>query len=258
MIIEDKLLTINQYSRPGSKRKTTTKIAVHYTGNPGSTAIANRNYFDNLRYTKGRYVSSNYIVGLDGEVIRCVPDDEIAYCTNQANEYSISIETCHPKADGIFTDKTYVSLVELCAYLLKKYSLTADDLIRHYDVTQKQCPLAWSPTMYQSETAANAKWETFKMDVRICMSGGKITRNNTVDTGVTSIQGLPYKVRISSPDGLLNVRKAPGTNNAVVCTVKNGEVYTIAQESTVGATPWGKLKSGAGWINVSSSYVKKC
>jgi len=36
MNIQEKLLTVNQYSRPGAKRNSTTKIAVHYVANPGT------------------------------------------------------------------------------------------------------------------------------------------------------------------------------------------------------------------------------
>lgn len=265
MTITEKLLTVNSYSRPGTKRSKTTKIAVHYVGNSNTSALANRNYFENLKSQTAeaeekktaKYVSAHYVVGLDGEVIRCVPDDEIAYTTNSANAYSIGVETCHPKADGVFSDATYISLCELCAVLLKKYSLTVNDLIRHYDVTGKQCPLHWSPTKYQSEALATARWNRFKQDVRVIMDGGKVTKNNTVDITVTSTATptLPYKVKIVDTE--LNVRKGAGTVYSVVCTVKKGEVYTITEEKVVGTSIWGKLKSGAGWINVGSKYVTK-
>lgn len=276
MTITNNYLTINQYSRPATKRTQTTKIAVHYVGNPNTSALANRNYFENCKDTHN-YVSSNYIVGLRGEVICCVPDEEIAYCTNQANSYSVSIETCHPKNDGVFADCTYVSLCELCAMLLKKYKLTVNDLIRHYDVTGKQCPLHWSPTKYQSEAVATARWNRFKQDVQTVVNGGKVTRNNTVDIIETSIKNsnstttntnttafTPYLVKVI--DTYLNVRKDAGLNNPVVCVIKKNEVYTIIEEKTVknsdGSTAtWGLLKAYQtgrnGWINVGEKYVTK-
>ena len=237
MTITNNYLTPNQYSRPCTKRTQTTKIAVHYVGNPNTSALANRNYFENCKDIH-KYVSSNYIVGLRGEVICCVPDEEIAYCTNQANSYSVSIEVCHPKSDGVFADCTYVSLCELCAMLLKKYKLTVNDLIRHYDIvrtdgTRKQCPLHWVPTKYQSEAVATARWNRFKQDVQIVMNGGKVTRNNTVDITEASIKNntvkppttttseLPYKVKVIDTDKAgLNVRSGSGVNYPVVTTVK--------------------------------------
>ncbi|WP_050698012.1 peptidoglycan recognition protein family protein [Anaeromassilibacillus senegalensis] len=147
MDIKKDLLTINSYSRPGTKLSKVTKIAVHYVGNPGSTAQANRNYFESLKEGKCNssgqliYASSHYIVGLDGEILQCIPEMEISYATNQANLYSISIECCHPAADGKFTVATERALVVLCADLCQRYKLDPlKDIIRHYDVTKKVCP----------------------------------------------------------------------------------------------------------------------
>ena len=281
MTITNNYLTPNQYSRPCTKRTQTTKIAVHYVGNPNTSALANRNYFENCKDIH-KYVSSNYIVGLRGEVICCVPDEEIAYCTNQANPYSVSIEVCHPKSDGVFADCTYISLCELCAMLLKKYKLTVNDLIRHYDIvrtdgTRKQCPLHWVPTKYQSEAVATARWNRFKQDVQTIMNGGKVTRNNTIDITEASIKNtkptvstpnsntsvstaLPYKVKVIDKTGL-NVRSGAGVNNPIVTTVKYGEVYTVVSVTKVGSSTWGLLKAYKekrnGWINLSNRYVEK-
>lgn len=274
MTITEMLLTPNKYSRPQIPLEKVEKIAVHYVGNPNTSALANRNYFENQK-NGGRYVSSHYIVGLKGEIIQCIPLDEWSYCTNQANGYSISIETCHPKSDGIFNDVTYVSLCELCAMLLKKFNLTTNDLIRHYDVTEKACPLHWSPTKYQSEAVATARWNRFKKDVQTVMNGGKVTRNNTVDITEQSIKknpvtakpavpkiSLPYLVKVvdKDPNGL-NVRKGCGVNYPVVTTIKYGGVYTIVEEQRVGNSTWGLLKayqkSRNAWINLSEKYVKK-
>ena len=277
MTIQEMFLTPNKYSRPQIPLKEVKKIAVHYVGNPNTSALANRNYFENCK-EGGRYVSSHYIVGLKGEVIQCIPLDEWSYCTNQANGYSISIETCHPKSDGIFNDSTYVSLCELCAMLLKKYNLTTNDLIRHYDITQKTCPLHWTPTKYQSEAVTTARWNRFKQDVQTVMNGGKVTRNNTVDITEASVKNtkpaisttspttttstLPYKVKVIDTDKTgLNVRSGSGVNYPVVTTVKYGEVYTVVAETKVGGSTWGLLKAYKekrnGWINVGSNYVTK-
>jgi len=56
----------------------------------------------------------------------------------------------------------------------------------------------------------------------------------------------------------LNIRKGPGTDTAVVGVIKDKGVYTIVDEADgPGAPKWGKLKSGAGWISLSSNFVKK-
>ena len=102
-------------------------------------------------------MSANYVVGMEGEIIHCVPDDEVAYASNKMNSYSISIENCHPDETGKFTDETYASLVHLVAYLSEKYGLDREHIIRHYDVTGKDCPKYF----VENEDA----WEKFLDDV---------------------------------------------------------------------------------------------
>lgn len=58
-----------------------------------------------------------------------------------------------------------------------------------------------------------------------------------------------YKVKVTT--GALNIRKDHGTNSAVVGCIRDRGVYTIVAEATgAGASKWGKLKSGAGWISL--------
>lgn len=142
MTIEDRLLVINPYSRSGEKQGKIQKIVVHWVGNANTSAIANRNYFNNLATTHKTSASSHYIIGLNGEIIRCIPDNEVAFHSGSysMNRKSIGIEDCHPDWGGKFNNATYNSLVELCADLCKKYSLGINDIIRHYDVTGKDCP----------------------------------------------------------------------------------------------------------------------
>ena len=140
--IKQQLLTVNPYSRSGQKLNKVNAIVIHYVGNPGTTAAQNRNYFEGLKDSKTVSASSHYIVGLEGEIIQCVPLEEISYASNNRNSDTIAIECCHPDATGKFNKKTYNSLVKLTAALLKTYGLSVEEgLIRHYDVTGKECPL---------------------------------------------------------------------------------------------------------------------
>lgn len=160
MTITNRFITNN---RPCEKREKTTAIAVHYIGNPGTTADANRNYFQN----NNNDVSSNFIIGLDGEILCCIPDEEVAWCTCQANSWSVSVECCHPDSTGKFNDKTYQSLVELCTYLCRKYGLDENDIIRHYDVTGKVCPKSFVPeSKGGTDDNSNSAWKKFKADVK--------------------------------------------------------------------------------------------
>ena len=94
--IDVELLTPNEYSRPQIPIESVQYIAVHYTANPGATAIANRNYFENLANTHDTKVSSHFVVGLEGEVVQCIPTSEMSYATNSRNVDTLSIECCHP------------------------------------------------------------------------------------------------------------------------------------------------------------------
>ena len=152
------LLTVNEYSRPGIERSEINGIVIHYTANPGSTAKQNRDYFEGLKDSKATKASSHFIVGIDGEIIQCVPTAELAYASNDRNVDTISIECCHPDETGKYTDATYESLVELVAWLCGKFQLDTQSIIRHYDVTGKACPLYF----VEHEDA----WIQFKQDVQ--------------------------------------------------------------------------------------------
>ncbi len=107
--ITEDFLDMNPYSRSGIALKKVKGVVIHYVANPGSTAKENRDYFNNLQNTHLTKASSHYIVGLDGEVIQCIPQSEISYASNNRNKDTISIECCHPGKDGKFNEKTYDS-----------------------------------------------------------------------------------------------------------------------------------------------------
>ncbi|MEG1682618.1 MAG: peptidoglycan recognition family protein [Oscillospiraceae bacterium] len=134
-------LTENPYSRPGLPLEKVTGVVVHYVGNPGTSAAANRSYFESLAAgTDGTYASAHFIVGLDGEVIQCIPLDEIAYASNSRNEDTIAVEVCHPDDTGEFSPVTLEKTEELVAWLCDAFHLKTESVIRHYDVTGKLCP----------------------------------------------------------------------------------------------------------------------
>ena len=156
--ITQMLLTPNEYSRPGDELKKVNGIVIHYVGNPGTSAENNRNYFENLKDTKERSASSHYIVGLEGEIIQCVPLEEISYASNSRNYDTIAIECCHPDTTGKFNSMTYEALVELTAALCKSYKLDPmTDILRHYDVSGKECPVYY----VQNES----EWNYFLLQV---------------------------------------------------------------------------------------------
>lgn len=168
--IDVQLLTPNEYSRPQLPLNGADYIAIHYTANPGATAQNNRDYFENLSISHEAKVSSHFVVGLEGEVIQCIPTSEMSYATNSRNVDSISIECCHKDDTGVFEQETYDSVVKLAAWLCARFGLTSEQVIRHYDVTGKECP-----KYYVDHPDA---WEQMKAD---------ISAQITIDQGLMGI-----------------------------------------------------------------------
>ena len=163
--VEQDFIRKNIFSRPDVGRQKVDKIVIHYVANPGSTARNNRDYFDSLAdqdpQKSGSSASSHFVVGLEGEVIQCIPVNEIAYANAPLNNTTVAIEVCHPDDSGKFNDATYESLVDLTAFLCRQLKLTPGDVIRHYDVNEKLCP-----KYYVEHKDA---WEQFLKDVKAAM-----------------------------------------------------------------------------------------
>ena len=165
--VERDYIPVNDWSRPGTPLEDINAVVIHYVGDPGTTARANRNYFASLSSGKeGTYASSHFVVGLEGEVIQCIPLTEIAYASNTRNGDTVSIEVCHPDETGVFSPVTYDRAVELTAWLCREFRLDAEqDVIRHYDVTGKECP-----RYYVEHPDA---WAQFKADVAAELAAGE-------------------------------------------------------------------------------------
>ncbi|EHR4272997.1 N-acetylmuramoyl-L-alanine amidase family protein [Listeria monocytogenes] len=156
-VLQYNYINKNQFSRPGFKLLRVSKIVMHYTANPGASADNHRRYFRDL---KNRYASAHIFID-DKEAICIIPLNEVAYHANErsckltalqastsyyrggnANLTSIGIEMCLDK-NGNITAATFNRSVDVAAELCKTYDLTASDIIRHYDVTGKNCPASW-------------------------------------------------------------------------------------------------------------------
>lgn len=75
------------------------------------------------------------------------------------------------------------------------------------------------------------------------------SKGNAVYAKDSSNFSSPYMVRVTISG--LNIRKGPGTNYAKTGKFTGKGTFTIVAESDgQGASKWGKLKSGAGWISL--------
>ncbi len=151
--VDVQLIPVDGVSRDATPLGGFNDIVIHYVGNPGTSAQDNHDYYCNPESS----VSSHFIVGLDGEIIQCIPLNEMSAASNWRNRDTISIEVCHPDISGKFTQTTYDSLVKLTAWLKKSGRLDDGHIIRHYDITGKECP-----SYYVEHPDA---WEDFLRDV---------------------------------------------------------------------------------------------
>lgn len=143
MYVEEKLLTINPISRPNIKLSLVQKIVIHDVSNSGLSAIDARNFFESLNDQENVYISAHYVVGLKGEIIKMIPEDEVAYHSGKKdmNRKSIGIECSHLDGAGKLNSDTYESLIWLLSDIAIRHHLDPlKDIIRHYDITMKCCP----------------------------------------------------------------------------------------------------------------------
>lgn len=171
MNIEQSLLTLNEYSRPGKKLAKVKGIVIHWIAKAFQPPEGVIKFWEDRKdqISAIGYGSAHYVIGLDGRVFLSVPEDEVAYhvgansyeegikdkLSTYPNNCTIGIEMCH--TDTGFEAATEEAAIELAANLCKKNNLTAERLFRHYDVTGKDCPKFY----IDDET----KWENFKAKV---------------------------------------------------------------------------------------------
>ncbi len=287
------------HNTTASAGRTIRYIVIHYTAGESSakgTAVDTAEYFANT----ANQASADYIVD-DGTIVQYNPDPGNRYCWHSGgrklstkggslhgvakNANSIGIEICSTNSTGkvpsandrtwSFTDASISKAVELTRYLMEKYSIDADHVIRHYDVTGKLCPgiIGWN-----AESGDESQWEAFQAAIasgtadkaaelgaadRTIASGTKdqVIESGDADTadasGSAQAESFQVKVNISN----LNIRTGPGTEFAKTGKHTGKGVFTIVEtsEGTGSAAGWGLLKayqSGRnGWISLD--YAKR-
>lgn len=240
-------LVTNPAARPGRKLTKVKGIVLHWVANPGTSAMANRNYFENgVSDAKQNWASAHYLVD-PNEIVQAIPDDEMAYHvgatsynpemlrkfqTSYPNDCLIGIEMCHMDWEGNYDPRTWALSVKLVASLCIKYDLTTAEVVRHYDITYKECPRL----MVRSQQV----FENFKAEVQ-----------RVIDQEATDRRAVFDKVVLINT-GTLNVRSGPGIGFPIIGVVYHGEKYPANEQ--VGE--WVKIKRPVGDGYISASYVK--
>lgn len=133
-------------------------LVLHYTANQGDTARGNLDYFAR-EVTRS---SAHYFVDRN-EVCQSVPEGAAAYHVGGktrkhprcVNDNSIGIELC----DSAFSvpRETEKRALELARDIIRRYHIPPENVLRHYDVTGKLCPLPW--------VRDPAGWRAFKKEL---------------------------------------------------------------------------------------------
>ena len=184
-------------------------ITVHNTSNhsTGANAIAHANLLRNG--WKYNYISWHYVID-ETYAVRCVPENETAWCAGDGNgdgnRKTINIEICD-NADGNITQATN-NAVELCADILLRHGFTTakGHLFQHHDWTGKDCP-------EDIRRGIPYDWNTFCNKVEEKMGGtpSPVGPDQVLHVGSKVIFNGVFKIdEIKLPDG-----KYP--NGAVGC-----------------------------------------
>jgi N-acetyl-anhydromuramyl-L-alanine amidase AmpD len=168
--IKEWLIPVNEWTRPG--RKITPKgLVIHWTGNinRGANAKANANFFHNRT---GSYGSAHYTLDCD-IIYRVIPENEMAYHVGAKKYYTtkfgsypnnalIGLEICVNMDTN--WEKTYDNAVRFAAAICRKYGWKDPwaVLVRHYDVTRKDCPLMWTPFINDKAHVRNSVMSMLK------------------------------------------------------------------------------------------------
>lgn len=216
-----------------------------------------------------KQASCNYVVGYDGSIGLCVEEKDRSWCSSSsANDHravtiEVASETVNPYK---VTDKAYSALLDLVTDICQRNGKT--EILWFGDKTKT---LAYTPKTTEMVMTVH-RWFANKAcpgdylynlhgeiaaEVNRRLSGGTSTTTPSTENAATSgtaATATPYLVRVTA--SVLNIRSGPGTNYKTTGQIKDKGVYTIVEESTgTGATKWGKLKSGAGWISLD--YAKR-
>ena len=128
-------------------------LVIHYTGNNGDTAENNGNYFKNNVVE----TSAHYFVD-DTTVVRSVADKNIAW---HAGDWDINCRSIGIEIAGSTTEctgKTLENVIALTKELMKKYNISKERVIRHYDANGKLCPAFWCGSQQKDRLFREQFW----------------------------------------------------------------------------------------------------
>ena len=245
--------------------RTVTRLQVHHMWLPDYSCWEKDNALRRQKNTKDYHIQHNgwddiaqhFSVYPNGHIVtgRSLNKTPIGIRGWNTNAICVEIYGNFDKGHDKMTAKQKEAVIGLYGELCKKFDIPVNSthirphawftaggtFLGDYSPSRsaKTCP----GTNFMGIGNSKAAMTTFIGYVKSYMNGTPTTSTTTSNTvGV-------YKVIVDE----LNIRQGPGTSYSVKGVVKKGEAYTITQLSG----SWGKLKSGAGWINVNAKYCTK-
>lgn len=242
----------------------------------------------NLFASSSRQASSNYGIGTDGRIALYVDEANRSWCTssNANDQRAVTIEVANNGGapDWPVSAKAYAALLDLVTDICKRNGikrlgvkdagsstggqtsgntetgLKVGDVVdfkgtQHYTSAAAKDAKTCKPGKATITAVAAGKAHPYHLKA---ISGGGSTVYGWVNAAdiSTGSTGTATSYRVRTTADVLNIRKGPGTNYGVAGQIKGKGIYTIVAEAAgPGATKWGKLKSGAGWISLD--YVTK-
>jgi len=197
-----------------------------------------------------------------GEVYQTLPWTHRGWhAGGSANNTHIGVEMCEPDcikytSGSNFTCSdvekarkyartTYEAAVELFAFLCKQFNLNPlTDICSHSEGHTKGIASGHAdPEHLWKQLNLPYTMDTFRKAVS--EQTGCVEEQKPTET-INAYQPGLYKVNVE-----LNIRKGPGVQFDIVGCIKDNGIYTITE---IQNNSWGRLKSGAGWINVDKAY----
>lgn len=202
-----------------------------------------------------KQASCNYVIGFDGSVGLCVEEKDRSWCTSSAanDNRAITIEVASENREPyMVTRKAYEKLIDLLTDICRRNGKTR--LVWFGD---KAKTLAYKPGKTEMVMTVH-RWFANKSCPGAYLYGQHTAIANEVTKrlggGIESpTSPVPFLVRVNIPDLYIRAGNSVKTPHRGFCPIG---VYTIVETAPgEGATMWGRLKSGRGWISLD--YAKR-
>lgn len=233
----------NNYQKGRSGQKIS-KITIHHMAGVLTAERCGEIFQDSKRKA-----SSNYGIGDDGKILCYVEEENRAYTSSSKSNdcQAITIEVSNALTGGEWpvSAAAWESLINLCVDICRRYGfrLVYDgtpngSLTRHNMFAATSCPGPYLQGKFpELVEIVNDRFE----------NEWPVPLPDPEPVPETEVEG--YLVKVTAD--VLNIRDDAGIEHEITGQIKDHGTYTIvAEKDGTGASKWGKLKSGAGWISL--------